>query len=887
MINLSAAEAWLITLLSEHQPIANKEDLPLLNGFTASPATRGTKQEKPDDAFVIPRDENQCFKGNACSIIVIDCDSLAPDPKRKHHPEGLALDIQATADALFGRKLKFIAHTSYNHRSDFHKFRVVLFPDTPVPFDQYLQTLQAINTRILDGAIDPKTFSPHTTFYPPSCPPEALQPGAANAPIAIYHDGDYLDWRALLKEGSDAPEAESERDEEQPSPEQPSRRRAAANGSNAIEINNYEAWLLTAMKEKHATLSSLTDGRWQQATSDALRLSGIDALAVAAGWPSRKEEIAASLKRAVLQSYQATPGANNNKIEKDIEDAMRNGEARATSLQVTVAPPPTQRRPAKSEEPTDAKTPQGTAAVEAETKKFQRPRLDPTHLPDVIKALAGRICGATEVDPPAFVFQLLTEIGVMVGRRVYVNCGGAPHYMNLFTQIVGHSGLASKGTSRHAEKAIIRGLQSFGDKYEWDERNYLSGIVSGAGLIHEVRDKKTEKKDEDAEEKVIDAGVTDKRKLIVETEFSRMMKATAKPDDPLREVMQQLWDGDDVVSTRAKTMGEVGTQPHAGLIGHITPNLLTVRLPDEEIWSGSANRYLYVFSRSLRNIPDPPRLTPQWIGEKLLSALKAALDNTLRHPDPSNNPDAADITPLEITFDDDAAALWRAEYPALRRRLPTKFGELTGRAAPHVRVLAALCAICEGRRRVTTRNLQAGLALWKYSEDTIRYYFHISVADMLPESMLAEIREAGEAGVSLTKLSELARRNEKERDKAIKMLTEAGLIEQAEIATTGRPVTICRIKDGRDDEDLADLAAWRIDCAQAAKDAKQTLQDLARANRAAWGSDIVPDAETEPEPTETGDEEAAAFPAPPPPKSEPRLESGEAEVSPLPNAMPF
>jgi hypothetical protein len=88
--------------------------------------------------------------------------------------------------------------------------------------------------------------------------------------------------------------------------------------------------------------------------------------------------------------------------------------------------------------------------------------------------------------------------------------------MNLFATLVGRTSTGRKGT---AGDHVIR---LFEDADPTFAPRMLSGLASGEGLIHHVRDA-VHKGDD-----VVDEGVSDKRLISIEPEFSRVLKAAAR-----------------------------------------------------------------------------------------------------------------------------------------------------------------------------------------------------------------------------------------------------------------------------------------------------------------------------------------------------------------------
>jgi putative DNA primase/helicase len=84
-------------------------------------------------------------------------------------------------------------------------------------------------------------------------------------------------------------------------------------------------------------------------------------------------------------------------------------------------------------------------------------------------------------------------------------------------------------------------------------QNVASGLSSGEGLIYHVRDPKF---GDDDPTVVIDAGVTDKRLLWIESDFSSVLKHFGREHNILSNVLRDAWDGKDVLRTLTKTRPE-------------------------------------------------------------------------------------------------------------------------------------------------------------------------------------------------------------------------------------------------------------------------------------------------------------------------------------------
>ena len=127
------------------------------------------------------------------------------------------------------------------------------------------------------------------------------------------------------------------------------------------------------------------------------------------------------------------------------------------------------------------------------------------------------IAPQTEADPMAILLQAIVTFGATVGRGPHVRVEGDEHHTALYTVIVGESSKARKGTSAGRVREVFSR-----SKYRLDS---VEGLSSGEGLKYHVRDPREEpqydKKTRETELVLVDPGVTDKRLLVVESEFAQ------------------------------------------------------------------------------------------------------------------------------------------------------------------------------------------------------------------------------------------------------------------------------------------------------------------------------------------------------------------------------
>jgi len=137
----------------------------------------------------------------------------------------------------------------------------------------------------------------------------------------------------------------------------------------------------------------------------------------------------------------------------------------------------------------------------------------------------------TEADPVALLLQFLVSFGNVVGRGRYYLAEQTRHYGNLFAVPVGDTSKARKGTSADRVHPI------FGEADPtWYVNCVKSGMVSGEGIIFHVRDEIYAMRKGEME--LTDPGVADKRLLLQEHEFFRVLAAMKREGNALSPLIR-------------------------------------------------------------------------------------------------------------------------------------------------------------------------------------------------------------------------------------------------------------------------------------------------------------------------------------------------------------
>jgi len=406
--------------------------------------------------------------------------------------------------------------------------------------------------------------------------------------------------------------------------------------------------------------------------------------------------------------------------------------------------------------------------------------IDPVAFYGVAGDIVRKIEPHTEADPVAILIQVLVAVGNVIGRMAYFRIEATRHYANLFAVIVGASSVARKGTSGDQVCRVVRQVDE-----NWYGQRTVGGLVSGEGLIWQVRDpiikqeavREGGKKDGKVigyQQVIADEGIEDKRLLVFESEFAALMKAKARDTNTLSEIIRQAWDSGRL-RTAAKNQPAKATDAHVSLIGHITATELREVASQTDMVNGLANRFLWCCVKRSKLLPDGGqvhRVDFDLEVAKLTGAVEFA------------------SVELEVRRDAAADAEWHRLYPSLTAERPGAVGAICNRGAAQVVRLSLLYALLDCSPVVTLEHLHAALALWNYCEASVKYIFGNSLANRTADAILNALKGAGASGMSRSDISNLLGRNKSkaEVDTALQVLFSSKLARRDTIPTKGRSV---------------------------------------------------------------------------------------------------
>jgi len=378
----------------------------------------------------------------------------------------------------------------------------------------------------------------------------------------------------------------------------------------------------------------------------------------------------------------------------------------------------------------------------------------------------------TESDPAALLSQLLAVIGNIIGRTAHFKVEGDLHYLKIDPVLVGETSKSRKGIAFGYARKIMKHIDP--------TSQIVSGLSSGEGLIWQVHDEL--RKSDPIREKgriigyqevVADPGISDKRLLVIETEFASTLRVIGREGNILSPVVRQAWDDGDLQAL-AKNSPAKATGSHITIIGHITRDELRRYLDRTEIANGFANRFMWLCVRRSKVLPEGSRFDDQGF-ESLLKELITVVEFGRQIG--------------ELRRNDEARGIWHEIYPVLSEGKPGLLGAVISRAEAQVMRLACIYAVFDKSQTIRKEHLLAALALWDYAEASARYIFGDATGDWVADRILQAARES-DGGLSRTEIRDIFSRhvNEGRIERALSLLERNRMTKMVKEASGGRPI---------------------------------------------------------------------------------------------------
>ena len=366
--------------------------------------------------------------------------------------------------------------------------------------------------------------------------------------------------------------------------------------------------------------------------------------------------------------------------------------------------------------------------------------------PEVYQGLVGEFVRMwephTEADEIALAVQFLVTFGSAVGRGPFYAVAGDNHRTNLNLLLVGATAEGRKGQSQNCIEYTFSLLPpinlpgKFGGVMQ--PVRSMSGLSTGEGLVMQVRDR-VHGIDKQGKAVIDDPGIEDKRLLVVETEFGRVLTVLRRENNTLSALIRQAWDG-KTLGVLTKTNAMQANDAHISQIDHVTREDLLRNIDDIQLANGFLNRYGLVCSRRIKLLDDPGR-PPREVLEPLVRKLQETIEFA--------------VGVQEMKRDAEARALWKEMYPELERpRVGRLVNQVVRRASPITLRLSMIYALLDRSDTIRAEHLRSARALWEYMEASAVYVFGDSLGDRVAEKILELLAEpeARRVGMSTTQI---------------------------------------------------------------------------------------------------------------------------------------
>ncbi|MEX0833601.1 MAG: hypothetical protein WD276_06995 [Actinomycetota bacterium] len=383
----------------------------------------------------------------------------------------------------------------------------------------------------------------------------------------------------------------------------------------------------------------------------------------------------------------------------------------------------------------------------------RRPTLPATAFHGVAGELVRAAEPETEADNGAVLLTSLTLLGNAMGSGPHARVGRVAHPPRLNTLVVGETARSRKGTSFAVPQKVLELAEP-----EWAADRITTGLSTGEGLIHSVRDASGD-----------DPGVADKRLLVYETEFGRTLRVLRRETNTLSPVIRQAYDDGNLrVMTRKDPLRATGA--HISIVGHVTNDELVRQLSETEMAAGFANRFLYAAVSRSKILPEGGNFDPRPVAVAVSEAIRAGRQIT------------------EMRRSRAARELWEEVYAGFGEGPHGLLGTVTARPDAQTLRLSVLFAALDGTDVIEDVHVEAAFAVWSYSEESATYIFGDLLGDPDADRLLEGLKASYPHGLTYSEQHALFGRNfaGPRIDRARGVLERAGLAQTTSRDTAGR-----------------------------------------------------------------------------------------------------
>jgi hypothetical protein len=339
------------------------------------------------------------------------------------------------------------------------------------------------------------------------------------------------------------------------------------------------------------------------------------------------------------------------------------------------------------------------------------PRPDAACLYGLVGDVAQAGSSNTEANPFAIAAAMLAYLGAAVGRGPYMPIGDDWNHARLFMVHVGRSSRGRKGTAKKLIYRIHNAVKTL-DEYLVPQV-HRGGLSTREGLALMIHDGYKDGKNEVP-------AITDKRLLVVESEFANILHQSKRDGNTLSAALRDAWDGTSI-RPAVKTCRVWASDPHIGIIGDVTPSELRELMHARELTNGFANRFIFFWAEGDKVLP-----FPQYTPKNVVEALADRVAQVLRFAGADRH---VDMDVMRMEFSTEAASLYARLYKGeLRdRSAGENITGLLDRRAPVLLRLAMLFALTDHTNVIAVAHINAAMAWVRYWVDSVKFIFQSAV----------------------------------------------------------------------------------------------------------------------------------------------------------------
>jgi len=361
----------------------------------------------------------------------------------------------------------------------------------------------------------------------------------------------------------------------------------------------------------------------------------------------------------------------------------------------------------------------------------------------------------TEATDAALLGHLLPAVGSIIGPGPYV-WGGDEQPARVNTVLPGPTSTGRKGTAKAINKKLLRAVDA-----KFCDEQCVGGMSSGEGVIQKVSDRHS--KDKDGNEQI---EMVEKRLLVVEPEFSRVLLQSQRLGNILSQVLRESYDSGNLNVLTRNPLSAINA--HICIVGHITVEELRKRLTETEMANGFANRFLWLYTESEKELPDAKPL-PILLISRFAQRLSKIIIFSQKQ--------------LRIEKDEQATELFNSVYGHLRSAKPGLQGSMLARGESIVLRVALIYALLDESKIIRREHIEAALAVWEYNVQTVKLIFGDSeVGDSLQEH-LYKLLAAGP--LTATEFHSHTNKSATEIKAALTYLESIGRVQQVKVSHKG------------------------------------------------------------------------------------------------------